>query len=224
MATNTTMLTRRSFSTWLAASGFVLTTSHRASAQDSIESEQFLPFAETRRPSDLVAVDSKTQERWTAAENESWLWYERESLVNGQWRLTGITTPVHRVTGECVEAVPGYLDESLVPIEYRRVDLGRHEGHPTVVGSEPPLGPESYGHVSLERRAQDGRPPSEWLRSMEVEELREWLSKIEVSEAGVHGMTFWTHLTRDHMFRPLLIKGLTEVEQAKLHAAAHFGY
>jgi hypothetical protein len=224
MATNTTMLTRRSFSTWLAASGLVLTTSHRASAQDSIESEQFLPFAETRRPSHLVAADSKSQERWTAAENESWQWYERESMVNGQWRLTGITTPVHRVTGECVEAVPGYLDESLVPLEYRRVNHERHKGHPAVVGSEPLLEPESYGHVSPERRAKDGRPPSEWLRSMEVEELREWLSKIEVSEAGVDGMTFWTHLTRDHLFRPLLIKGLNEAEQAKLHAAAHFGY
>lgn len=126
MATHSTLLTRRSFAKWLAASGVVLTAARHASAQDSIESKQVL------------------------------------------W--------------------------------------------------------QSYGEVSLERRAQDGRPPSEWLRSMDSEELRAWLAKIEVSEASVHGMTFWTHLTRDHLFRPLLIKGLTEVEQAKLHAAAHFGY
>ncbi len=139
MATNTTLLTRRSFSTWLAASGFVLTTSRRAPAQDLVESEQFLPFGEARRLNDLVADDSKAEERWTAAANESWQWYERESLLHGQWKLTGITTPVHRVTGKCFEAVPGYLDESPVPIECRRVDHGRQEGHPAVVRSEPPL-------------------------------------------------------------------------------------
>ena len=155
MATNTTLLTRRSFSTWLAASGLVLTTSRRTLAQDSIESKQFLSFGEKPRPGALDSVDSNSPERWTAAKNESW---------------------------------------------------------------------RSYGQVSLERRAQDGRPPSEWLRSMDTEELRAWLAKIEVTEASVQGMTFWTHLTRDHSFRPLLIKGLTEVEQAKLHAAAHFGY
>ncbi len=93
-----------------------------------------------------------------------------------------------------------------------------------LIAGQPPLDAESYGQVSLERRAQDGRPPSEWLRSMDADELRDWLADIEVPEAGVAGMTFWTHLTRDHMFRPLLIKGLTEAEQAKLHAVAHFGY
>ncbi len=229
MATNKTALTRRSFSTWLAASGFVLTAARAAFAEDSIESKSFFPFGETSNPHTFVADDLNSQVRWRAAENESWQWYERESLLQGEWRLTGITTPVHRETGECLEALPGYLDESLVPNEYRRIEHRLQEGATVVVYSEPTHGSgsvdaESFGHVSLERRAQDGRPPSEWLRSMEVEELRDWLAKIEVSEAGVHGMTFWTHLTRDHMFRPLLIKGLTEPEQAKLHAAAHFGY
>jgi hypothetical protein len=37
-------------------------------------------------------------------------------------------------------------------------------------------------------------------------------------------MTYWTHLTRDHFFDPEKIEGLTEAEQAKLHAAAHDGY
>ncbi len=224
MAINTTVLTRRSFSTWLAVTGFVVTTSHRAPAENAEESEQSHLFEEQQRSNHSAVHDTNSQERWTAAENESWQWYERESLLHGQWRLTGITTPVHRQTGKCFEAAPGYLSESLVPIECRRINRGKQEKHLAVVRSEPPLRPESYGHVSLERREQDGRPPSEWLRSMEVEELREWLDKIEVSEAGVQGMTFWAHLTRDHMFRPLLIKGLTEVEQAKLHAAAHFGY
>ena len=37
-------------------------------------------------------------------------------------------------------------------------------------------------------------------------------------------MTFWEHLTRDHSFDATRIAGLTEDEQAKLHAAAHYGY
>ena len=97
-------------------------------------------------------------------------------------------------------------------------------GQPVMTHSQPPSRPDSDGQVSLERRLQDGRPPSEWLRSMDTEELRAWLAEIEVPEAGVHGMAFRTHLTRDHMFQPLLIKDLTEAKQAKLHAAAHFGY
>ncbi len=224
MANNTTLLSRRSFSTLLAASGFLVASSRRTTGQEPSESVLVGSLDEPNRVRDSVANESTSQERWTAAQNESWQWYERESLRHGQWMLTGITTPVHRATGKRVEDVNGYLDESLVPIEVRRSGNADNESLPTVVRNEPPLGPDSYGQVSLDRRSQDGRPPSEWLRSMEVEELREWLAEIEVSEAGVQGMTFWTHLTRDHMFRPLLIKGLTEVEQAKLHAAAHFGY
>jgi hypothetical protein len=37
-------------------------------------------------------------------------------------------------------------------------------------------------------------------------------------------MTFWTHLTQDHSFDPENLVGLTLAEQAKLHAAAHYGY
>jgi hypothetical protein len=74
------------------------------------------------------------------------------------------------------------------------------------------------------RRARHGRPPSRWLRSLNAEEIRIWLKTIDVPEAGVSGMTYWTHLTRDHSFDPNKIDGLTEDEQAELHAAAHYGY
>ncbi len=80
------------------------------------------------------------------------------------------------------------------------------------------------GQVSSSRRARHGRPPSRWLRSLHADELRIWLKTIEVPEVGVSGMTFWQHLTRDHSFDPDHIEGLTEPEQAKLHAAAHYGY
>ena len=54
--------------------------------------------------------------------------------------------------------------------------------------------------------------------------MRLWLKTIEVPEADVEGMTYWTHLTRDHSFNPERIAGLTIDEQATLHAAAHYGY
>ena len=69
-----------------------------------------------------------------------------------------------------------------------------------------------------------GRPPSKWLRSLHADEIKIWLKTIEVPEAGVSGMTYWEHLTRDHSFDPVKIEGLSIDEQAKLHAAAHFGY
>jgi hypothetical protein len=74
------------------------------------------------------------------------------------------------------------------------------------------------------RRARHGRPPSKWLRSLHADELRIWLKTIDVPVAGVEGMTFWTHLTRDHFFIAAHIEGLSVDEQAKLHAAAHWGY
>jgi hypothetical protein len=80
------------------------------------------------------------------------------------------------------------------------------------------------GQPDAKRRARDGRPPSKWLRSLKADELRIWLPTIEPPEAGVQGMTFWRHLTRDHSFDAEKIKGLTIPEQAKLHAAAHDGY
>lgn len=92
-----------------------------------------------------------------------------------------------------------------------------------IIESEEPDEGEP-GRPDENRRARDGRPPSQWLRSLNAEELRVWLPKIDPPEAGVSGMTFWTHLTRDHSFDAENIKGLTLDEQAKLHAAAHDGY
>ncbi|MCA9134838.1 MAG: hypothetical protein KDA45_16835, partial [Planctomycetales bacterium] len=69
-----------------------------------------------------------------------------------------------------------------------------------------------------------GRPPSKWLRSLAPDELRLWLQRIEVPEVGVSGMSFWTHLTRDHSFQEAVVDELSEEEQGKLHAAAHYGY
>ena len=173
------------------------------------------------QPSGSSSSNSATDppEHWVAAENTAWNWFEREHYVGGRWKLTGVTTPISKETGLPLTGRTGYLDESLVPAEMR-------------LGSQA-TGAEDSSDRSLEttehepdpaRRARHGRPPSKWLRSLKADELRIWLKTIDPPEAGVEGVTYWTHLTRDHFFDPTKIAGLTTDEQAKLHAAAHFGY
>jgi hypothetical protein len=158
-------------------------------------------------------------EHWVAAENSAWYWFEREHYIGGRWKLTGVTTPVSKENGQPLTGRTGYLDESFVPAEMR-------------LGSQATGADDANDH-SLEatdhqpdpaRRARHGRPPSKWLRSLTADELRIWFKTIDTPEAGVEGVTYWTHLTRDHFFDPTKIAGLTTDEQAKLHAAAHYGY
>jgi hypothetical protein len=113
----------------------------------------------------------------------------------------------------------GYLDESLVPENVRQ---GISES--TTETSDETHFEADHGKPSPARRARHGRPPSRWLRSLNADELRVWLKTIDVPEAGVSGMTFFEHLTRDHSFDAKKITGLTQDEQAKLHGAAHYGY
>ena len=166
-------------------------------------------------------VDGKPvvdQERWTYHEDNSWRWFERETLVDGHWELTGRTRPVHRFSGEYAPDREGYVPESLVPAELR---LGPGSTPDDEAHDEDT---DDYGEASPRRRARDGRPPSKWLRSLYAEELRLWLPEVEVPPAGVSGMTVWTHLTRDHRFDADRIRGLNNQELAKLHAVAHYGY
>jgi hypothetical protein len=165
------------------------------------------------------AATASTPEHWTTTSNNTWRWFEREVFVDGRWKATGITTPVNKETGEAYTGHTGYLDESLVPSNllpaYPAPDL---PGDATA-----PIEPAPHT-ADAQRRTRHGRPPSKWLRSLYADELRIWLKTIDVPEAGVSGMTFWTHLTRDHFFDARHIAGLTIDEQAKLHAAAHYGY
>ncbi len=171
----------------------------------------------------LRAFHQASGEHWTYRENKSWRWFERESYDGTNWQLTGVTTPRHRTTNERYVGEHGYLEEQLVPAEMRRrhavklVGLNRDQNDYDVDGDSP-------GQPSELRRGRHGRPPSKWLRSLSSSELSEWLATIEVPEAGVSGMTFWIHLTRDHQFDAANLEGLSLAEFAKLHAAAHYGY
>jgi len=160
-----------------------------------------------------------TPTHWRAADNASWRWYERENFVDGRWNLTGITTPIHKKTGRPYAGRDGYLDDSLVPAEVR---ASHHEVNDKVAADASP--DSDYPQPDAVRRARHGRPPSKWLRNLRADEIRIWLKTINVPEAEVSGMTYWTHLTRDHSFDSEKIAGLTIAEQAQLHAAAHYGY
>ncbi|QEG00958.1 hypothetical protein Mal15_50340 [Stieleria maiorica] len=209
-------------------------------------------------PSDVVssrsAAERATAEHWSVVRNASWRWYERESLIDGNyWKTTGVTTPIHRETGKPHVGPTGYLDERLVPDVMLAPADRKRLGRPILtvdswqdrqiaikLGSralaiEPQdaetmpveFGDRSQadaGRSSGERRSRHGRPPSDWLLSLNADEIRIWLAKVEIQEAMVSGMTFWTHLTRDHSFDPDKIGGLTEAELAELHGAAHEGF
>jgi hypothetical protein len=167
----------------------------------------------------LEEKESSAPTHWRAAHNETWQWYERETFLHGRWVVTGITTPINRETGLPYDEQTGYLDPSLVPAELRVWDA-----RPDVDDADDPDVEPGEHRPSAVRRARHGRPPSKWLRSLHADELRVWLKTIEVPEAGVQGMTYLTHLTRDHFFDEEKVRDLAIDEQAKLHAAAHHGY
>ena len=176
-------------------------------------------------------AESAQSVRWSAAQNRTWRWFERETLVRGKWRLSGITTPVHRRTGERFAGAKGYLADEEIPAEIRRrghaqfdVEVDRAVYFEAVPLENDPAESNEPGKIDPIRKAREGRPASKWLRSLTAAELREWLPTVDSPEAGVEGMTFYEHLTRDHGFRGENVKDLTEAEQAKLHAAAHAGY
>lgn len=176
------------------------------------------------------AVESAPQEHWIPDEDDTWRWFERENYINGRWRLTGTTIPVNKKTGERKSDSQVYLEDEMVPAEMRGApETNVIQASHTEPTGEPKSGAEEHAEFNKQLptkalRHRDGRPPSEWLRSLNAEEIRIWLKTIDVPSTGVNGMTHWTHLTRDHKFYADKIEGLTVPEQAKLHSAAHFGY
>lgn len=204
---------RRQFVFWFGFGLFALGEKLRVGGLDSLAAAT-MRFGEV----ESEATPAAKPEHWTAAENNSWRWFERETLIDARWKLTGMTSPINKLSGERYTGRTGYLEDRLVPEKVRRGEqVAGPRRDKEGVGPGPHLADAS-------RRARHGRPPSKWLRSLRTPEIRVWLKTIDVPEAGVNGMTYWTHLTRDHSFDPDHIAGLEIDEQAKLHAAAHYGY
>jgi hypothetical protein len=211
-------MNRRQFTFWLGFGLFSLADRLRVYALDDLAAAAMRATESTSSATGSPTATTTAPIHWTAAENKNWRWFEREDFVNGKWKLTGITTPVHKQTKKQNDG-PGYLHESAVPEQVR---LGKKS---ELTELPPEVSAEYAKHRPKEKlRNRHGRPPSKWLRSLNAVELRIWLRTVDVPEAGVSGMTYWEHLTRDHSFDPQKIEGLDEDEQAKLHAAAHFGY
>jgi hypothetical protein len=215
-------MNRRQFAFWLGFGMFSLCEKLHIGGLDRLA-------AATMRATDSKenVATSEGAVHWAAADDDVWRWYERENYHDGQWFVTGITTPVNKKTGQRKWEPGGYLDEHLLPIEIRDAD----EKYTAAFKNSSEADDHDHEHddanpqLPTEKvRGRHGRPPSEWLRSLHAYELQTWLKTIDVPEADVSGMTVWTHLTRDHLFSANRIRGLTEPEQLKLHAAAHFGY
>lgn len=210
-------MNRRRFAFWVGFGLFNLGEKLRAEGLDLLAAKTMRAVS-PQPVGTLASSATSIPAHWTADEDDTWSWYERESWIDGAWTQTGTTTPIHKKTGERKPEPGGYLDDCLLPVELRTGEA--------IDGSNDAK-PKSKLHHQLpttKRRTRHGRPPSKWLRSLEAEELSIWLTTIETHEAGVSGMTYFEHLTRDHSFDPNRIEGLTEEELAKLHGAAHFGY
>ncbi|WP_428306588.1 hypothetical protein [Lacipirellula sp.] len=228
-------MNRRAFTFWFSFGLFTIADRLRVYGLDELAAAMMRDGA---KPATTLPT------HWRLADNGVWRWFERETFVDGAWRLSGVTTPIRMETGEAAPANDGYLADELVPPEVRRhkptlkAEEAIAAGEKLADGAEPtdvakksadvappaPSDDHEEHEPSEKRRARHGRPPSKWLRSLHADELKIWLKTIEVPEADVSGMTFWEHLTRDHAFDPVHIEGLDQAEQAKLHAAAHYGY
>jgi hypothetical protein len=210
-------MNRRQFSFWIGFGLFSLSDKLRVYALDDLAAATMR--ATEKSAAAPTAADAETPLHWTKVEKNGHRWFEREDFVDGQWKLIGSTKSVNIRTGKAKDDGKKHLADDDVPAEVR---LGKKS---EAVELPPEVAAEYKRHQPNPKfRARHGRPPSKWLRSLNADELRVWLKTIDPPEAGVSGMTFWEHLTRDHAFDPKKIKGLTEDEQAKLHAAAHFGY
>ncbi len=207
-------MTRRRFMFWLGFGLFGLAEKLRADSLDAVAAAA-MDAVEPVSP----GIEPPWPVHWTVVDDGNWRWYEREHFIDDQWMLTGRTPPFDKETGDLSGKAGVYLDEELVPADVR---VKENQSITTIAsGSEKEF---DLHAPSKELRKRHGRPPSKWLRSLHADELQIWLKTIEVPDAEVSGMTYWTHLTRDHLFDAEKIKGLLELDQAKLHAAAHFGY
>lgn len=227
-------MTRRRFAFWIGMGLFGAAERLRAEGLDALAASLMKATEEpTAPPAPIEAVEAPAVEmpvHWQWTHNNTWKWVQRDHFIDGEWRTTGMTTPVRRDTGELLgEPVEGYLDDAEVPETFLTAfdeivdangDSATPEGDEGIRQEDDAPGPDAAEY----RRARHGRPPSRWLRTLDAPELSIWLATVSPPDAGVQGMTFEEHLTRDHQFDADRITGLTDDEMAKLHAAAHHGY
>ena len=210
---------RRQF---VAALGLGLFSSRTSWGDDEISSASNPSYVAWQE----LAKQGQIFEHWTPEENGEWSWYRAERYVDGDWKSFAISLPVNRKTGELHQPAEGYVGLDDIPPYVLTGELPQLPD-----GIKRQMAPSQFDPTEAmmrlpdpEVQMRDGKPPSEWLRSLDAEELRTWLKTIDITEATVSGMTFWVHLVRDHSFDPRRIEGLNEREFLLLHSASHFGY
>src|SRR5262245_10142352 len=116
-------MTRRQFAFWFSFGLFSLAEKLRAEGLDRLAAAT-MRATESKTTNQTVSTDeiASSAEHWAVNENRTWRWFERENYINGKWKLTGITTPINKQTGERHTETSGYLDDSLVPEEMRLGD------------------------------------------------------------------------------------------------------
>ena len=210
---------RRQF---VSALGLGLFSSRTLWGDDGISSASYSSYVAWQE----LAKQGHKFEHWTPEENGEWSWYRAERYVDGDWKSFAISLPVNRKTGELHQPAAGYVGLDDIPPYVLTGELPRLPD-----GIKRQMEPSQFDPTEATMRLpdpevqmRDGKPPSEWLRSLNAEDLRTWLKTIDITEASVSGMTFWVHLVRDHSFDPRHIEGLNEREFLLLHSAAHFGH
>ena len=173
-----------------------------------------------------LAENSVVFQHWTPEENAAWQWYRLERFKDGHFKTAGISLPMQKASGIPFTPADGYLSVDDIPAYVLDGELPELSDEMIEMRAKSQFDLETAlsRTPDPEIKSREGRPPSEWLRSLFADELRIWLPLVDASEAGVNGMTFWVHLIRDHGFDSRRIEGLLEWEFAKLHALAHEGY
>ena len=114
------MMTRRRFAFWLGMGLFWIARKLRAEAIDEFAATLMRRTEETDNiPSQPATLSTSSPERWWRAENNDWRWYQREIQTDGEWKRSGITTPINKTTGQPYTGKTGYLDPALVPEDVR---------------------------------------------------------------------------------------------------------
>ena len=149
-------ITRRRFAFWLGPGLFNLGELLRADVFDDLAAGSMRAAAEPPTPRGPCS----TPKHWSAAENNSCRWFEREHLIDGHGNQTGIMTPIHKQTGEPYTGRDGYLDDNLVSGAVRRGDQAGKAGLDADTFVEV-----DAGQPNFMRRARYGRRLSRSLHA-----------------------------------------------------------
>ena len=142
------MITRRKFAFWVSFGLFTLAEKLHAETLEKLATPR---FDRTEPTVGRLRRDNDRRQRHrnslASGENSTWRWFERESWATGRWKVTGITVPVSKRTGESSRGKQAISTRDLVPErsalqqDSRRRERARRRAAPA--RSFAPLAPRS---------------------------------------------------------------------------------